>query len=74
MAGVALPRWHRFTRTPQVSPRVLLIVSAFIGDGCLAGAAGLRHHQHPPAAVLLLCVRVRGVGFFFLDFFVSPRV
>ena len=43
--------------------------SAFIGDGCLAGAAGLRHDQHLLLLLLLPCcccwVRVRGVGFFF---------
>ena len=46
--------------------------SAFIGDGCLVGAAGLRHDQH-----LLLpcccCVRER-FGLFFLMFCIAPRL
>ena len=49
--------------------------SAFIGDGCLVGAAGLRHDQHQVVLLLLpccCCVRVRGVCGFSLDFLYRP--
>ena len=41
-----------FTRTAQASPRVGVVMRAFIGAGRLVSAAGLRHDQH-----LLLCGR-----------------
>ena len=49
------------------------IVSAFVGAGCLVGAAGLRHDQQHLLLPCCCCARVRGVGFFFFIFCIAPR-